>query len=109
MRGRVPPVWGASGGPAGDGPPTAFTGPVGSHGGPLRSRGSNRGLIITLLISVGLHLAGGAALLLLRHPTAYPLEAPEKLAEVELVMEEHKGDVTPRDPARCRTQCRARA
>ena len=61
-----------------------------------RRRGSlNRGLILTLLVSLGLHLAALAAVLLLPRGGVPIADAPEKPAEVELVMEEHKGDPGP--------------
>jgi protein TonB len=54
-------------------------------------------LIITLLASIGLHIAAATAILLL--PRGGPLvDAPEKPTEVELVMEEHKGDKHPVPP-----------
>jgi protein TonB len=62
---------------------------------PDRSPSKDRRLSITLSASLGLHLiAVLAILLLLRAPAPAP-EAPEKPAEVELVMEEHQGDLTP--------------
>jgi periplasmic protein TonB len=54
-----------------------------------------RALTITLLVSLGLHLAGVVvALLLLRGGTPI-VDDPEKIASVELVMEEHKGENHP--------------
>jgi protein TonB len=52
-------------------------------------------LIVTVAVSLGLHLVALAvALLLLR--TAVPVaDLPDKATEVELVMEEHKGDLAP--------------
>jgi periplasmic protein TonB len=56
---------------------------------------SNRRLIVTLLVSLGLHAAAVIAVLLLLH-AAQPVEATvDKPTEVELVMEEHKGDPHP--------------
>lgn len=55
----------------------------------------NRRLIMTLAVSLSLHAAAVIALLLLLH-TGTPVEATvEKPTEVELVMEEHKGDLRP--------------
>jgi protein TonB len=61
---------------------------------PARDR-PNRALWITLLVSLGLHLAAAIAALLLLHGGVQIADEPEKLAEVELVMEEHKGDTAP--------------
>ena len=62
---------------------------------PDRGPPKDRRLTITLSVSLGLHLiAVLAVLLLLRAPGPAP-EPPEKFAEVELVMEERKGDLTP--------------
>ena len=69
-------------------PPT--TGPR-PHG---RTR-SNRALIITLVVSLGLHLAAVIAILVLLHSGVPVADGPEKPPEVELVMEEHKGDLHP--------------
>jgi protein TonB len=55
----------------------------------------NRRLIVTLLVSVGLHAAALIVVLLLLR-TGVPVEATvEKPTEVELVMEEHKGEPHP--------------
>jgi len=66
-----------------------------------RSGSFNRPLIITLLVSLGLHAASvTAAWLLLRTPVPVAALAPDPPAEVQLVMEEHKGDLGPtRQPA----------
>jgi protein TonB len=65
---------------------------------PRERTGPSRALTITLLVSLGLHLAAvTVALLLLR--TAVPVvDGPEKPTEVELVMEERKGDLQPPAP-----------
>lgn len=54
-----------------------------------------RGLIITLLVSLGLHVAAVTAALLLLHAGVPVVDLPDKPTEVELVMEEHKGDLVP--------------
>jgi protein TonB len=62
-----------------------------------RRRVPNRALTITLAASLGLHLAAAAiALLLLR--AAPVVDGPDKPTEIELVMEEHKGDASPTSP-----------
>jgi|HubBroStandDraft_1064217.scaffolds.fasta_scaffold25868_3 protein TonB len=62
----------------------------------LRARTrSNRALIITVLVSLGLHLAAVTAVLLLLHAGVPVVDGPEKPTEVELVMEERKGDLHP--------------
>jgi protein TonB len=61
---------------------------------PARDR-PNRALLITLLVSLGLHLAAVVAVLLLLHGGVQVADEPEKPAEVELVMVEHKGDTAP--------------
>lgn len=61
---------------------------------PRRTGSPSRALTIMLLVSVGLHLAAVTAAVLLLHG-APASDAPERPAFVELVMEEHKGDVTP--------------
>jgi protein TonB len=63
-----------------------------------RPRMSNRALTITLVASVALHLAAvTVALLLVRMPPV--VDGPDKPTEVELVMEEHKGDASPTSPS----------
>jgi protein TonB len=57
-----------------------------------------RGLTITLLISLGLHVAALIAVLLFLRPAVPLTESPEPLASVELVIEEHKGDVQSATP-----------
>jgi periplasmic protein TonB len=56
---------------------------------------SNRALTITVLVSLGLHLAAVIMVLLLLHAGVPVVDGPEKPIEVELVMEEHKGDPHP--------------
>ena len=56
--------------------------------------GPSRALTITLVVSLGLHLAAVAAALLLLH-AAPVIDAPGKPTEVELVMEERKGNAQP--------------
>jgi protein TonB len=56
---------------------------------------SNRALIVTVLVSLGLHLAAVTAVLLLLHSGVPVVDGPEKPTEVELVMEERKGDLHP--------------
>jgi protein TonB len=56
---------------------------------------SGRGLIITLLVSLGLHAAAVTAVLLLLRGGVPVVDTPDKPTEVELVMEEHKGDLVP--------------
>lgn len=65
-------------------------------GHPKAAGSSNRRLIITLLASLGLHAAAVTAVLLLFH-NGVPVVAlaPAPPAEVELVMDEHKGDLRP--------------
>ena len=55
----------------------------------------DQGLIITLLVSFGLHAAAVTAVLLLLHAGVPVVETPDKPIEVELVMEERKGDLSP--------------
>jgi periplasmic protein TonB len=60
------------------------------------SRGfTTRRLVITLLVSVGFHAAAVIAVLLLLHTGVPVADGPEKPTQVELVMEEHKGDPHP--------------
>jgi protein TonB len=59
------------------------------------ARSPNRGLIITLLVSLGLHIAAVTAALLLLHAAVPVVDTAEKPTEVELVMEEHKGGLHP--------------
>lgn len=67
-----------------------------SSGRGSSGRGSSgRGLIITLLVSFGLHLAALVTVLLLLHAGGPVADGPEQPVEVELVMEEHKGDLRP--------------
>jgi len=55
----------------------------------------DRGLIVTLLVSLALHaVALLAVLMLLKDGTPVP-DGPEKPVEIELVMEEHRGDTAP--------------
>jgi protein TonB len=54
-----------------------------------------RGLTITLLVSLGLHAAAALVALILLRSGAPVTDAPQQPAEIELVMEEHKGDVRP--------------
>ena len=54
-----------------------------------------RALTITLLASLALHLAAVTVALLLLHAGVPALDTPEKPTEVELVMEERKGDNHP--------------
>jgi periplasmic protein TonB len=61
-----------------------------------RPRPPSRALTITLIVSLGLHVLAAAAVLLLLHPAAVPVALePEQIADVELVMEERKGDPHP--------------
>jgi protein TonB len=62
---------------------------------PPGGRPPNRALTITLLVSLGLHLAAVTVALLLLHAGVPALDTPEKPTEVELVMEERKGDTRP--------------
>jgi len=50
---------------------------------------------ITLLVSLGLHVAAVAAVLLFLRAGAPKDDEPDKPIQVELVMEEHKGDAQP--------------
>ena len=52
-------------------------------------------LIIMVSASLGLHAAAALVLLLLMRPPAAMPDGPEKSAEIELVMEEHRGDLRP--------------
>jgi periplasmic protein TonB len=62
----------------------------------LERRSGSRRLIITVVISLGLHVAAVTAVLLLLHPSPpAAVSGVEKPTEVELVMEEHKGDLRP--------------
>jgi periplasmic protein TonB len=75
---------------------------------PIRGS-SNRGLIVTLLVSLGLHLAALIVVLLLLHTGVPVADGPERPTEVELVMEEHKGDLrptvkSPQSPAEARPE-----
>lgn len=63
-----------------------------------RPRAPNRALTITLAASLGLHLAALTVALLLLH-AAPVVDGPDKPTEVELVMEEHKGDASPTSPS----------
>jgi periplasmic protein TonB len=56
---------------------------------------NDRRLLITAAVSLTLHGLAVAGVLLLLHTGAIPPEDPQKPAEVELVMEEHKGDARP--------------
>ena len=58
-------------------------------------RPANRRMIITVLVSLGLHAAAVIAVLLLLHPRVPVVADVEKPTEVELVMEEHKGEPRP--------------
>jgi protein TonB len=61
-----------------------------------RDRGfSRRSLIVTLVVSLGLHAAAVAAILLLLRGGVPVVDSPDKPTEVELVMEERKGDLRP--------------
>jgi protein TonB len=62
---------------------------------PVASGFTTRRLIVTLLVSLGLHAAAAIAVLLLLHAGVPVADGPEKPTEVELVMEEHKGDPHP--------------
>jgi protein TonB len=63
---------------------------------PVTSQKSpNRALTITLLVSLGLHLTAATVMLLLLHAGVPVADGPETPTEVELVMEEHKGDLQP--------------
>lgn len=64
------------------------------HPVPPRPTG-NRRLIVTLAVSLGLHAAAVIAVLLLLHAGVPVVASVEKPTEVELVMEEHKGDLRP--------------
>jgi periplasmic protein TonB len=65
-------------------------------GQPSPTPGSaNRRMIVTLSVSLGLHAAAVIAVLLLLHPRVPVVADVEKPTEVELVMEEHKGDPHP--------------
>jgi len=61
---------------------------------PPRRTASDRKLVITVLVSIGLHAAAVMAVLLLLH-AAPPVDVPDKPTEVELVMEEHRGEPAP--------------
>jgi protein TonB len=52
----------------------------------------------TLLVSVGLHAAAAITILLLLNSGVPVADAPSNLAQVELVMEEHRGDLHPPSP-----------
>ena len=52
-------------------------------------------LIVTVLLSLGLHLAAVTAVLLLPRAKILVVNGSDKPTEVELVMEEHKGDAGP--------------
>jgi protein TonB len=61
-------------------------------------RSGSRRLIVTLVVSLGLHAAAVIAVLLLLHagvPVVDSADSVDKPTEVELVMEEHKGDLRP--------------
>jgi periplasmic protein TonB len=62
-----------------------------------------RALTITLLVSIGLHLAAATAILLLARGGAV-VDGPDKPTEVELVLEERKGDLHPAPPQAASTQ-----
>jgi protein TonB len=66
-----------------------------SHQAAPRQPSANRRLIITLLVSLGLHAAAVLAVLLLLRAGVPVVATEEKPTEVELVMEEHKGDLRP--------------
>jgi protein TonB len=52
-------------------------------------------MIVTLSVSLGLHAAAVVAVLLLLHAAVPVADTPDKPTEVELVMEERKGDLSP--------------
>jgi TonB family protein len=82
--------------PRAEGPLNGFlSDPAADNRRPPDRRSSNRGLILTLVVSVSLHLAGAAAVLLLLHSGIPVSDQPDKPIQVELVMEEHKGDARP--------------
>jgi len=56
---------------------------------------TGRGLIVTLLVSLGLHAAAVIAALLLLRAGVPVADAPDKPTEVELVMVERQGDLSP--------------
>ncbi len=66
--------------------------------GPPGRASPDRRLIVTVLVSLGLHLAAVTALLLFLHAGVPATDEPAKPAEVELVMEEHAGDTRPDPP-----------
>jgi periplasmic protein TonB len=70
-----------------------------------RDAGDRRALIITLLASIALHVAAATAIVLLPRGGAL-IDAPGKPAEVELVMEEHKGDMHPASPQNASTDAK---
>jgi protein TonB len=56
---------------------------------------ARRRMIVTLVVSLALHAAAVTAVLLLLHAGVPVVSGVEKPTEVELVMEEHKGDLHP--------------
>jgi protein TonB len=52
-------------------------------------------MIITLVVSLGFHVVAVVVALLLLHAAVPVADLPDKATEVELVMEEHKGDLAP--------------
>jgi protein TonB len=79
-----------------DGPAAATRSDRGSPNlRPPFRRSPGRRLLITLLVSLGLHLSALVVVLLFLSSEAPVAEDPEKPSEVELVMEEHKGDLQP--------------
>jgi protein TonB len=56
---------------------------------------TSRRLIVTVAISLGLHAAALSAVLLLLRAGTPTADTPDKPTEVELVMEEHRGDLAP--------------
>jgi protein TonB len=56
---------------------------------------AGRPLTVTLVVSLGLHAAAVTAILWLLHAGVPVVDTPDKPTEVELVMEERKGDLRP--------------
>ena len=66
-----------------------------TSGQPSRGQPTDRRLIITVLASLGLHVAVVTSILWFLRGGPPPLVPPDDQATVELVMEEHKGDLAP--------------
>jgi protein TonB len=81
------------------GSPSGSRNGVGRDGGerkrPVKAARTGGRLMTTLLVSVGLHAATVIAVVLLLNAGVPVADAPSKPAQVELVMEEHRGDLHP--------------